>query len=108
MCVPSSPGCDRDGGYDGALPAPDPMTSRTLPDPAEAAAPTALGAFLRGVERRGLVFAWLLAGSREAGGEALAWALDRFRGEAGRTPFGEWSRRFWSLLLAAPGLRTPP
>lgn len=84
------------------------MTSRTLPDPAEAAAPTALGAFLRGVERRGLVFAWLLAGSREAGAEALAWALDRFRGEAGRTPFGEWSRRFWSLLLAAPGLRTPP
>ncbi len=84
------------------------MTSRTLPDPAEAAAPTALGAFLRGVERRGLVFAWLLAGSREAGAEALAWALDRFRGEAGHTPFGEWSRRFWSLLLAAPGLRTPP
>ncbi|WP_133000298.1 DUF3106 domain-containing protein [Luteimonas arsenica] len=84
------------------------MTSRSLPDPAEATAPTALGAFLRGVERRGLVFAWLLSGSREAGAEALAWALDRFRSEAGRTPFGDWSRRFWSLLLAAPGLRTPP
>src|SRR5690606_13334473 len=72
------------------------------------AAPTALRAFLRGVERRGHAFAWLLAGSRAAGDDALAWALERFAREAGRTPFGEWPRRFWSLLLAAPALRRAP
>lgn len=70
--------------------------------------PPALGAFVRGVESRGLVFAWLLAGSREAGAQSLDWAVARFRTEAGRTPFGDWPRRFWSLLLAAPGLRQPP
>ena len=85
-----------------------PMSSRSPDATPASAAPPALAAFLRGVERRGLVFAWLLSGSREAGAEALAWALDRFRREAGRTPFGEWPRRFWSLLLAAPSLRRPP
>ncbi|MGY1458529.1 MULTISPECIES: DUF3106 domain-containing protein [unclassified Luteimonas] len=84
------------------------MTPRHPTEPAEAAAPTALGAFLRGVERRGLVFARLLAGSREAGDDALAWALQRFADEAGKTAFGEWPRRFWSLLLAAPSLRLTP
>ncbi|GGJ97219.1 DUF3106 domain-containing protein [Luteimonas terricola] len=84
------------------------MTPRLPTEPADAAAPTALGAFLRGVERRGLVFARLLAGSREAGDDALAWALERFAGEAGRIAFGEWPRRFWSLLLAAPALRRTP
>lgn len=83
------------------------MTSRPPTPPQIPTAPTALGAFLRGVEGRGLVFAWLLAGSREAGAQALAWALERFRDEAGRTAFGDWPRRFWSLLLAAPGLRRP-
>src|SRR5690606_13320668 len=46
--------------------------------------------------------------SRETGGQALAWALERFRREAGRIVFGDWSRHFWALLLAAPVLRTPP
>ncbi|WP_235973005.1 DUF3106 domain-containing protein [Luteimonas sp. MC1895] len=84
------------------------MTPRSPADPTGAPASTALAAFLRGVERRGLVFAWLLAGSRETGGQALAWALERFRREAGRIAFGDWSRHFWALLLAAPALRTPP
>ncbi|MEN1972808.1 DUF3106 domain-containing protein [Luteimonas sp. MJ204] len=84
------------------------MTPPRPPDPANLAAPTALRAFLRGVERRGHAFAWLLAGSRAAGDDALAWALERFAREAGRTPFGEWPRRFWSLLLAAPAMRRPP
>lgn len=84
------------------------MTPRLPNEPAEAAAPTALGAFLRGVERRGLVFARLLSGSREAGDQALAWALERFAGDAGKTAFGDWPRRFWSLLLAAPALRRSP
>lgn len=84
------------------------MTSRRPADPAHATASTALAAFLRGVERRGLVFAWLLSGSRATGGEALDWALQRFRREAGRVAFGDWPRHFWSLLLAAPVLRRPP
>ena len=70
------------------------MTPRPPSDPADATAPTALGAFLRGVERRGLVFARLLAGSPQAGDQALAWALDGFASAAGRTPFGDWPRRF--------------
>lgn len=84
------------------------MTPPTPTDPLPASsAPGALGAFLRGVERRGLVFARLLSGSGQAGDDALAWALAGFRGEAARTAFGEWPRRFWSLLLAAPPLRAP-
>lgn len=101
--------CRRPGrGYDGALHAPRPMNPRPPPDPADALASPALGAFLRGVERRGLVFARLLAGSSDAGDLALAWTLERFAADAGRTAFGDWPRRFWSLLLAAPALRRPP
>lgn len=108
MCATSSPGGVAPGRYDGGPSGPSPMTPRLPPDPADATSSSALSAFLRGVERRGLVFAWLLAGSRQTGEAALAWALDRFRQEAGRTAFGDWSRRFWSLLLAAPSLRQPP
>lgn len=90
------------------LTAPVSMPSPPSPGSVDAAAPTALGAFLRGVERRGLVFAWLLAGSRTSAESALAWTLDRFRREAGRTAFSEWPRHFWSLMLAAPTLRQPP
>ena len=98
----------RRDGYDVRDPAPVPMTRRSTTPSADDAAPPALAAFMRGVERRGLVFAWLLAGSREAGREAHAWTLDRFRDEAARTPFGDWPRRFWAILLGAPALRRPP
>ena len=84
------------------------MTPRRPVDPSDAPASSALGAFLRGVERRGLVFAWLLSGSRGTGAAALEWALERFRREAGRVGFGDWPRHFWALLLAAPALRRPP
>ncbi|HEY4529790.1 MAG TPA: hypothetical protein VIG97_05620, partial [Luteimonas sp.] len=67
-----------------------------------------MAAFLRGVDRRGLVFAWLLSGSRASGRQALGWALVRFRSEAGRVAFGDWPRHFWALLLASPDLRRPP
>ncbi len=72
------------------------------------AAPTALTAFLRGVERRGAVFAHLLAGSQASGDAALAATVEAFRAEAGRTAFGDWPRRFWSQLLATPSLRQAP
>ncbi|GAA4855563.1 hypothetical protein [Luteimonas vadosa] len=82
------------------------MTARTLDE--TAAAPAALTAFLRGVERRGAVFAQLLTGSAAAGDEALVATLRAFRALVGDTPFTDWPRRFWSLLLASPRLRTSP
>lgn len=82
------------------------MTAR-LPQDA-LPAPTALTAFLRGVERRGAVFAHLLAGSQASGDAALAATMEAFRAEAGRTAFGDWPRRFWAQLLAMPALRQPP
>ena len=76
------------------------MPAHPVNDPAPA-----LSAFLRGVERRGRVFAHLQAGDAAAGTAALAEAMASFRTVAPRTPFGEWPRRFWAILLAAPQLR---
>lgn len=81
------------------------MPVRPVTDAASAA--PALTAFLRGVERRGAVFARLQAGDPDQGLMALAAAMTNFRGAAVRTPFSEWPRRFWSLLLATPQLREP-
>ncbi|WP_202845500.1 hypothetical protein [Luteimonas saliphila] len=66
----------------------------------------ALTAFLRGVERRGAVFAEWQGGDGEAGDRALAATLRGFREVAGGIAFAEWPRRFWAMLLAAPQLRT--
>lgn len=74
-----------------------------LNDPA--AANAALNAFLRGVERRGAVFAEWQGGSAEAGDLALATSLRGFREVAAGVPFAEWPRRFWAMLLASPHLR---
>lgn len=70
-----------------------------------ASAPAALSAFLRGVERRGALFAELQCGDREAGDSALAAAMRAFRNRAGTLPMAEWPRRFWALLVATPQLR---
>lgn len=82
------------------------MTARTLHD--AAAAPAALTAFLRGVERRGALFAELLAGDAATGDELLAQAMRAFRGEAARVPFTGWPARFWQCLLGVPALRQAP
>lgn len=74
-----------------------------LNDPS--AANAALSAFLRGVERRGAVFAEWQGGDPEAGDAALAATLRGFRERAGGIVFAEWPRRFWAMLLAAPQLR---
>ncbi len=71
------------------------------------AARAALNAFLRGVERRGAVFAEWQGGDAEAGDAALAATLRGFGEVADGIPFAEWPRRFWAMLLAAPGLRGP-
>ncbi len=68
--------------------------------------PPALSAFLRGVERRGAVLAELQAGDAGAGDAAVAAAMAQFRDEAQATPMAQWPPRFWSLLLAQPGLRS--
>ncbi|MGQ4660463.1 hypothetical protein [Lysobacter sp. F6437] len=71
-------------------------------------APPALAAFLRGVERRGAVLAELQCGDVATGDAALAATMRQFRAEAGRLPMDQWPRRFWTLLLAQPGLRDHP
>lgn len=70
-----------------------------------AAVPAALSAFLRGVERRGALFAELQCGDRDIGDTALAAALRAFRNHAGALAMAEWPRRFWGLLVSAPPLR---
>jgi hypothetical protein len=70
-----------------------------------ASVPAALSAFLRGVERRGALFAELQCGDREGGDSALAAAMRAFRNRAGSSPMAEWPRRFWALLVATPQLR---
>lgn len=79
------------------------MTAATVP--LAAGAPDALTAFLRGVERRGAVFAELLCGDAVRGDAALATAMRAFRNAAARGPVADWPQRFWSLLLAVPQLR---
>jgi hypothetical protein len=81
----------------------EPMTALT---PAQAAAaPAALIAFLRGVERRAALFAELQAGDAGRGDAALATTLPDFAAVARQWPVADWPRRFWSALLAAPPLR---
>jgi hypothetical protein len=67
--------------------------------------PAALSAFLRGVERRAALFAQLQCGDTEVGDVALSAAMRAFRNHAASAPMAEWPRRFWSLLIASPGLR---
>lgn len=74
-----------------------------------AAAPAALAAFLRGVERRGAVLAELQTGDAATGDVALGTAMRRFsgqvRGQADGYAMTDWPARFWATLLAEPGLR---
>lgn len=67
--------------------------------------PAALAAFLRGIERRGAVLAELQAGDIHAGDAALAATMQAFRNEAEALQVADWARRFWTLLIAQPGLR---
>lgn len=70
-----------------------------------AAVPAALAAFLRGIERRGAVFAELQCGDALCGDAALAATMRAFREGATAVPITAWPHRFWALLLAAPPLR---
>lgn len=54
------------------------------------------------------MFAQWQCGDAATGDAALAATLKAFVAGAGTVAFGEWPQRFWSMLLAAPTLRTPP
>ncbi|MBB5885910.1 hypothetical protein GGR71_002989 [Xanthomonas sp. F1] len=69
------------------------------------AAPPALAAFLRGIERRAAVLADLQSGRAERGMPALAAAMRAFRSHAAALPMADWPLRFWKLLGAVPTLR---
>ncbi|MCC4597559.1 hypothetical protein NRY95_03375 [Xanthomonas campestris pv. phormiicola] len=69
------------------------------------AAPPALAAFLRGIERRAAVLAELQSGSVERGAPALAAAMRAFRSHAASLPMADWPLHFWKLLAAVPSLR---
>lgn len=88
-------------------PSPPPPTSLRSA-PLQGASP-ALGAFLRGVERRGAVMAELQAGDARVGDGALGAAMRGFARDAQEAPMAEWPVRFWQRLLSEPGLarRTP-
>ncbi|NYZ62293.1 hypothetical protein [Luteimonas deserti] len=79
----------------------------TSPHPPPTGAASAAAAFLRGIERRAAVFAQWQCGDIDLGDAALARAMAAFVAIAPTTAFAEWPRRFWSQLLAAPGLRSP-
>lgn len=66
----------------------------------------ALTAFLRGIERRGAVFAELHCGDPVLGEQGFAIALRVFRDHALAQPFARWPGLFWRALLASPQLRT--
>jgi hypothetical protein len=76
------------------------MTDSAQTDAARASA--ALTAFLRGIERRGAVFADLFAGDPIQGEQAFAIGLCRFRDQALAQPYAHWPRLFWRSLAAAP------
>ena len=66
-----------------------------------------LTAFLRGLERRAAVFAELACGDASRGDDALAAAMRAFRNACARGSQAHAGTLFWSLLVAAPQLRTP-
>ncbi|GAB6197424.1 hypothetical protein [Lysobacter xanthus] len=77
-----------------------------VPTPApDLVRPTALAAFLRGIERRAAVLAELQTGDPTLGDAALTRAMATFRATAVDAPMADWPRRFWSALLEQPALR---
>lgn len=70
-------------------------------------APAAVSAFLRGVERRGMVLAELQAGDGAVAEKGLTAAMRAFRSHAADLAMADWPARFWKLLASTPPLRQP-
>jgi hypothetical protein len=81
------------------------MSARSAAD--SAASPTALSAFLKGVERRADTLASLQCGDPEQAERGLAATFRAFQARAGEWPMAVWPNRFWALLAATPALREP-
>lgn len=70
------------------------------PAPPSPAPSPALAAFLRGIERRAYVFAWLQCGDAVEAEACLGRTLRAFRNVSAITTLSGWPAAFWSLLLA--------
>lgn len=81
------------------------MSARSAAE--SAASPTALSAFLKGVERRADTLASLQCGDIAQAERGLAAAFRAFQSRAGEWPMAVWPTRFWALLAATPALREP-
>ena len=65
---------------------------------------TAIVAFLRGVERRARLLAWVQAGHPDAAQRALAVTQQVFATEAEQWPIAQWPLQYWRLLLSVPAM----
>ncbi|MDG2525109.1 hypothetical protein P6166_07045 [Stenotrophomonas sp. HITSZ_GD] len=81
------------------------MSARSAAE--SAASPTALSAFLKGVERRADTLASLQCGDLQQAERGLAATFRAFQSRAGEWPMAVWPTRFWALLAATPALREP-
>ncbi|WP_143148775.1 DUF3106 domain-containing protein [Thermomonas hydrothermalis] len=75
------------------------MTQDSRPSP-----PSAVAAFLRGVDRRARLLAQIQTGDARAGQTAVIAASRVFATEASQWPMPEWPRVFWRLLLSTPAM----
>ncbi len=82
-----------------------PVQMSSIERGAVADSPAAVGAFVRGVERRAVVLAELQAGDSDAGDAAVVAASEDFSHHAAGLPLAQWPNLFWSTLLARPELR---
>ena len=69
--------------------------------------PTAAAAFLRGVQRRATLIAWLQCGDRRRADAAVAATGNRLPGLVEGRAMEQWPLRYWGDLLADPALRAP-
>lgn len=81
------------------------MTARHPSPPSRPS--TATAAFLRGVQRRAVLVAWLQAGDQEAAAGIAEAAARAFLPMSADVPMEQWPVRYWGLLVDHPALRAP-
>ncbi|MCO5055349.1 hypothetical protein [Thermomonas sp.] len=72
--------------------------------PPVAPQPSAVAAFLRGVDRRARLLALVQTGDAAAARNALAVAAKVFASDAGQWPIAQWPMQYWRLLLSVPAM----
>jgi hypothetical protein len=100
----------RGAGHHASPPKSAPRTPMALPNTFDSAASagTALGNFLRGIERRAALLAELQCGDQMHGDRALAAAIESFAVQAPGMPQDGWPLQFWTTLLQTPVLNAEP